>query len=102
MTASLAGATTGYPGVRWKTHSRESGLHGYDQGLHQGYKLANGDFAINEYVDEATAQTLVEALNRSFRRPSLALWPLVVGSSKSWAVCSPKRYRTRGSSRSTT
>ncbi|MBM3274703.1 MAG: peptidoglycan-binding protein, partial [Candidatus Sericytochromatia bacterium] len=33
-------------------------------GIHQSYKLANGDFAINEYVDEATAQAMANALTK--------------------------------------
>ena len=33
-------------------------------GLHQNYKLANGDFAINEYVDEETAQAMANELSK--------------------------------------
>jgi peptidoglycan hydrolase-like protein with peptidoglycan-binding domain len=34
-------------------------------GLHQQYRNADGTFAVNEYVDEATARAIVEAATKA-------------------------------------
>ena len=39
-------------------------------GLHQQYRNADGSFAVNEYVDEATARALVEAATKAGQTPS--------------------------------
>lgn len=35
------------------------------EGIHQTYRNADGTFAVNEYVDEATARALVEAARKA-------------------------------------